>query len=121
LIALRLFNDAYLDVQVAWHQMKLEYNHEWTENTSSEEAILYYCKVSLPLQHLLQSIRKMRTASSHVKIQTGYHRTRSLGLTVISLLQIHGVLSAIRDKICTVSRFKYVNHAYVLNIAHSVQ
>lgn len=79
---------------------------------------MYYYKVSLPLEHLLQRIRKVRTAISHVKIQTVYHRTRSLGLTVISLLQIHGVLSAIRDKICTVSRFKYVNHACVLNIAH---
>ena len=60
-----------------------------------KEAIVYYYKVCLPSQHLRERIRKARTASSHVTIQTGYLRKRSLGLPAISLLKIHRVSTSL--------------------------
>ena len=60
-----------------------------------KEAIVYYYKVCLPSQHLRERIRKARTASSHVTIQTGYLRKRNLGLPAISLLKIHRVSTSL--------------------------
>jgi hypothetical protein len=80
------------------------------------EAILYYYKVRLPSQHLQERIRKMRTASSHAKIQTGYHHKRSLGLTAISLLHIHRVPSSLISN-CYHSS---TSHAYVLQTGHDI-